>query len=210
MSISPLAQQILPADPSNFTADRSRYSDIKEITLHHMAGYMSVEALAAMWQNPSRNGSSHYGVNGANIACYVSEGDVAWTNGDFEANTRAVTIEVANSAGEPNWPISDESMTSVVNLVADIARRNNLGKIIPFINLTMHKQYSATACPGPYLQSRFEYIANMANEINETPEKQPEELLFEQQLKEGQSTVVEIFDNLLKGLEQLVIFYKSK
>ncbi len=176
MSISGLAQKILPADSSNFTANRSRYSDIKEITVHHMAGFMSVEQLAEMWQNPTRDGSSHYGVNGNDIACYVSEGDIAWTNGDWEANCRAVTIEVANSAGEPTWTISDESLETVARLIADIAKRNNLGQLIPLINLTMHKQYSATACPGPYLQGKFEYLAKRANEINMQQEQPEDEL----------------------------------
>ncbi len=167
MAISELAKQVLPADSSNFTPGRAKYSDIREITLHHMAGFMSVEELADMWQNPQRDGSSHYGINGNDIACYVSEGDIAWTNGNWEANCRAVTIEIANSTGAPNWEISNDSLNSAIALVADIAKRNNLGALIPFVNLTMHKQYSATACPGPYLQEKFTYIAEKANEINE-------------------------------------------
>ena len=49
----------------------------------------------------------------------------------------------------------------------DICQRNN----IPVINytgdargnLTMHSFFSATACPGPYLKSKFPYIADEIN-----------------------------------------------
>ncbi len=196
MSISKLAKQILPADSSNYTAGRARYSAIKEITVHHMAGDMSVERLAELWQNPTRDGSSHYGVNGSDIACYVSEGDIAWTNGNWESNCRAVTIEVANTAGAPDWPIGDESFDSVIRLVADIAKRNNLGVLVVGENLTMHKQYAATACPGPYLEDRFAVIAERANSINAD-----EQLTLQEEFR----GLREVVDSLQAKMQELIL-----
>ncbi len=170
---SSLYTHIAPAHPSNYTERDSRA--ITEITVHHMAGNMSVQALGELWQNSSRNGSSHYGVNGKEIGLYVSEKDIAWTNSDWESNQRAVTIETANNGGAPDWTVSDETLATLITLVADIAKRNNLGKLIVKENLTMHKQYSATACPGSYLESKFQYIADEVNKINGFSEETPVE-----------------------------------
>ena len=48
-------------------------------------------------------------------------------------------------------------------MVADIAKRNNLGTLVKGKNLTWHSIYSNTACPGAYLLSKMDYIATEAN-----------------------------------------------
>jgi peptidoglycan hydrolase-like protein with peptidoglycan-binding domain len=78
-----------------------------------------------------------------------------------------VTIEVANNSGSPNWTVSDKAYASLLNLCEDICRRNNITEI-NFTggkdgNLTMHKWFAATACPGPYLEPRFKDIAKEIN-----------------------------------------------
>ena len=120
----------------------------------------------ALWQREGRKGSSHYGVSETNIGQYVHESDVAWTNGNWEANCRAVTIETSNSGGAPEWPVSDTTFQTLVTLVADIARRNGLGKLVKGKNLTWHSMYAATACPGPYLSGKLQELVDKANTIN--------------------------------------------
>ena len=165
MAISSLATKIIPAYAGNFTAGRQG-NKISEITIHHMAGNMSVENLGNLWKRAGRQGSSHYGVNGEDIGAYVSEGDTAWCNGNFESNLRAISIETANDSGEPNWHVSDTTLNTLIKLVADIAKRNNLTPLILGENLTWHSMYAATACPGPYLKSKLQYIVDEANKIN--------------------------------------------
>ena len=50
--------------------------------------------------------------------------------------------------------------------MADIARRNGLGKLIKGQNLTWHSMYAATACPGPYLSGKLQELVDKANAIN--------------------------------------------
>ena len=164
---SSLVTTVVPAHTNNFTPNRSANdSPISEICIHHAACNITVATLGALWQNPNRAGSSHYGVNGTQISQYVKESDIAWTNGHWESNKRSVTIETANSSGSPDWLVSDETLNSLIALVADIARRNNLGKLVVGENLTYHSMYSATLCPGPYLKSKLQTIAVEANKIN--------------------------------------------
>lgn len=177
MAVSPLATESYPAYEGNYSGPEAR-TMITEITIHHMAGVLSAASCGAIFQRPGRNGSSHYGigVNGE-IASYVDESCVAWTNSNWPSNQRAVTIENSDSSMGGDWPVSDATLNSLIKLVADIAKRNNLGKLVKGENLTWHSMYASTTCPGPYLLSKIEYIADEANKINgfgPEPEPTPE------------------------------------
>lgn len=164
---SKLVTKFIPAYEGNYTKDRkAQGGTISEITIHHCASILTIDALGALWQREGRKGSSHYGVSETNIGQYVHESDVAWTNGNWEANCRAVTIETSNSGGAPEWPVSDTTFQTLVTLVADIARRNGLGKLVKGKNLTWHSMYAATACPGPYLSGKLQELVDKANTIN--------------------------------------------
>lgn len=166
MSNSPLATLYVPAYGGNYTKGRS--APISEITVHHMAGRLRARRCGEVFQTARRCGSAHYGIGyDGEIARYVDEKDTAWTNSHWESNCRAVTVEVSNSeAGNP-WRVSEKSMNSLVSLIADIARRNGLGKLEKGKNLTWHSMYANTLCPGEYLLSRLDSIIARANEINE-------------------------------------------
>lgn len=164
---SKLVTKFIPAYKDNYTKSRkAQGGTISEITIHHCASILTIEALGALWQREGRKGSSHYGVSETNIGQYVHESDVAWTNGNWEANCRAVTIETSNGGGAPEWPVSDTTFQTLVTLVADIARRNGLGKLVKGKNLTWHSMYAATACPGPYLSGKLQELVDKANTIN--------------------------------------------
>lgn len=164
---SKLVTKFIPAYEGNYTKDRkAQGGTISEITIHHCASILTIDALGALWQREGRKGSSHYGVSETNIGQYVHESDVAWTNGNWEANCRAVTIETSNGGAAPEWPVSDTTFQTLVTLVADIARRNGLGKLVKGKNLTWHSMYAATACPGPYLSGKLQELVDKANTIN--------------------------------------------
>lgn len=165
MSNSSLASFWVKADSSNYYSSRLG-SSISEITIHHMAARLTAQRCGELFQNPNRNASSHYGIGyDGTIAQYVDEKYGAWTNSSKTANCRAVTIETANDSTGGNWPVNDVTLRSLINLVADIAKRNDLVPLVKGKNLTWHQMYSATACPGPYLLSRLDYIVEEANKI---------------------------------------------
>lgn len=166
MAVSPLATESYPAYEGNYSGPDAR-TNITEITIHHMAGVLSAESCGAIFQRPGRNGSSHYGIGlNGEIAWYVDENCVAWTNSNWPSNQRAITIENSNCSTGGDWPVSDATLNSLIKLVADIAKRNGLGKLVKGENLTWHSMYASTDCPGPYLLSKMDYIADEANKIN--------------------------------------------
>lgn len=165
MAKSSLVYLEVPAHPSNYT--KGRLKPIRCITIHHMAGVLSAKNCGGIFARVGRNGSSHYGIgNDGEIANYVDEGDTAWTNSNWDSNCESVTIEVSNSKMSGNWPVSNKAFDSLVKLVADIAKRNNLGKLVKGENLTWHKMFANTSCPGEYLLGKMDEIAEKANEIN--------------------------------------------
>lgn len=165
MSNSKLATVKVPALSSNYT--KGRNYKISKITVHHMAGKLTAKQCGRVFQAKGRCTSAHYGVGSdGKIGLYVDEKNAAWTDGNRTSNHKSVTIEVANSKTGGQWLVSDKSIKLLIKLVADIAKRNNLGKLVSGKNLTWHSMYASTSCPGPYLRSKMKYIAQEANKIN--------------------------------------------
>ena len=135
---SSLVNVVIPASEANFTYGRSGRS-LRKITVHHCAGVMSAESIGYLWQNPSRECSSHYGIgNDGRIGQYVDENNTAWTDSNWESNCTSVTIETSNCSTGGDWPVSDEALNSLIRLCADISIRNGLGLLVPGQNLTWH------------------------------------------------------------------------
>lgn len=165
ISNSKLATSKYPAHKDNYTNGRSKKIDI--ITPHHMAGKLTARECGFIFQNKNRKASSNYGIGyDGEIALYVNESDTSWCNSNWDSNCRSVTIEVSNSSNGGNWLVSDKSLNSLISLMADIAKRNGMGKLIKGKNVTWHSMYKNTNCPGPYLLSKLDYIIEEANKIN--------------------------------------------
>lgn len=163
---SPLATETYPAYEGNFTYGRSGRR-IEAITIHHMAGVLTAKQCGAIFQKPGREGSSHYGIGkNGEIACYVGEENTAWTNSNWDSNCKSVTIETSDAEYGGNWYVSDNVLHQLIRLVADIAKRNNLGTLVKGKNLTWHSMFADTSCPGPYLLSKIDYIIAEVNKIN--------------------------------------------
>ena len=147
----------------------ARTAPISKITIHHMAVINpTLKAIGNGFAKPSRRASSNYGIDSnGNIALYVDESRRAWTSSSSANDNVAVTIEVANCKGAPNWEVSDKALAALIDLCEDICRRNNI-KQLNFTgdakgNLTQHNYFAATGCPGAYLKSKFKYIADTVN-----------------------------------------------
>lgn len=166
MSKSGLTTATALADSSNYTHGRKGYK-ICKITPHHMAGVLTGKQCARIFQNPNRNASANYCIgNDGDIVCSVEEENRAWTSSNKENDCQAITIEVSNSSTGGNWPISEKAWNSLVNLCVDICKR--YGFRLNYTgdkngSLTRHNMFANTNCPGPYLQSRFQELADTVN-----------------------------------------------
>lgn len=146
--------------PRNHTIDR--------ITIHHMSGDLSVETCGAIFEPTSRQASSNYGIGSdGRVGMYVEECNRSWCSSSRDNDHRAITIEVANDGGSPDWHVSDKALAKLIDLCVDICKRNGISKLNytgdTSGNLTMHKWFANTDCPGKYLGSKFTYIAEEVN-----------------------------------------------
>ena len=147
-----------------------RSSTVSKITIHHCAGVMSIEDLGRQFQltNVSSPASSNYGIgNDGRVGMYVDEKDRAWTGSSTANDNVAVTIEVSNSATGGDWPVGAKAMETLYDLCVDVCRRNGISAL-NFTgnangNLTLHKYFTATVCPGPHLESRMNTIVTSVN-----------------------------------------------
>lgn len=155
---------------------KPRNHKIDTITIHCMAGNMSIENCGAWFAKPSANASSNYGIGSdGRIALYVDESNRSWASSNADNDHRAVTIEVANNGGAPEWPVSDKAYAALINLVVDICKRNGIKKLVwstskdnrvnhlNGCNMTVHKDFANKACPGNYL---YNHMGNIAEEVN--------------------------------------------
>jgi hypothetical protein len=123
----------------------------------------------------SREASSNYGVGtDGRVALYIDEANRSWCTSSSANDNRAVTIEVANDENKEPWHVSDKALAALIELVADICKRNGIKKLlwkadknligqVDKQNMTVHRWFAAKSCPGNYLYEKHGYIADEVN-----------------------------------------------
>lgn len=154
---------------------KPRNHAIDTITIHCMAGNLSIETCGEVFAPTSRQASSNYGIGSdGRIALYVDEANRSWCTSSASNDNRAVTIEVANNGGDPDWPVSDAAYAALLDLVTDICKRNGIKALlwkgdknligqVDKQNMTAHRWFAAKACPGNYLYNRHAAIVAEVN-----------------------------------------------
>lgn len=169
-----------------------RNHKIDTITIHCMACDLSVERCGAVFAKRTRMASSNYGVGSdGRVGLYVEEKDRSWCSSNKANDHRAVTIEVACEPVAP-YKVTDAAMAALIELVADICRRNDIKQLlwkgdksligqVDKQNMTVHRWFAKKACPGDYLYGKHGYIAAEVNKrlgvtaVQPEPAQQPAE-----------------------------------
>ncbi len=170
----------------NKTVNRTHAIDT--ITIHCIVGQWTAKQGCDYFAGTTRQASSNYVVGkDGSIGLSVEEKDRAWTSSSRSNDMRAITIECASDT-KPPYAVTDAAYNALIKLVADICKRNGIKKLlwqgnkalvgnIEKQNMTAHRFFSNTSCPGEYLYSRFGDIANKVNALlgatNTAPITQP-------------------------------------
>lgn len=172
-------------DYKNISPNRSspRKHKIDTITIHCMAGQLSLETCGKVFEKSKSQASSNYGVDkDGRIGLYVEEKDRSWCSSNMANDNRAVTIEVASDSYAP-YAVSASAYNATIKLVADICKRNGIEKLVwsndknervnhlNGANMTVHRDFANKACPGDYLYSRMGDIAEKVNAILDKKKK---------------------------------------
>ena len=150
---------------------------IDTITIHCMAGQLSVETCGNVFAPTSRQASSNYGIGpDGRVGLYVEEKDRSWCSSNSANDNRAITIEVASDSKAP-YAVTAAAYAKLIELVADICRRNGIAKLVwnsnknsrikhlAGANMTVHRDFAAKACPGDYLMGKMPEIAEKVNAL---------------------------------------------
>lgn len=175
MSNSPLATYTRLSP--NRTSPRNHAIDT--ITIHCTAGQGTARQILSMSHftsyDPDNGASCNYAVGkDGSIGLCVDEGDRSWCSSNGANDHRAITIEVSSDSYSP-YKVTDAAYTALIDLCADICKRNGIRKLlwqgdkslvgqVDKQNMTAHRWFAAKACPGDYLYSRFGDIAAKVNE----------------------------------------------
>ncbi len=144
-----------------------RAGGVDRIIIHHCAS-TSLSGVLAMMSSGSREVSANYVIgNSGEIVGVVPEESRAWTSSSASWDGRAITFEIVNETGAPDWRISDSAFTAVAKMLADISRRYGIelsrATVITHQELyNIHGASYETACPGPYLQGRMDELIALA------------------------------------------------
>lgn len=172
---------------------------IDTITIHHAAGRISMEGMKNWSQSPHCHCSWNYFIDSdGKIQDYIWEYDRSWCSSSPSNDWRAITIEVSNA--KPNSDlVTEEAINGIVALCVDICKRNKIpyllwhpdGRYIgkPYA-LTVHRWFTNTNCPGDYLMSRMQEIADRVNEqlSPSKPQEKPKQTV-EQKIAELESRI---------------------
>ena len=170
----------------------NRNHAIDTITIHCFVGQVTAKRGCEVFQPSSKGASCNYvvGYDGS-IGLCVEEKDRSWCTGGYKKvngvnvpirvngisgssnDYQAVTIEVASDSTHP-YAITDKAMAALIELCADICRRNGIKKLLwsgdknlvgnpAKQNMTVHRWFAPKACPGDYIYQRLGDIAAKVN-----------------------------------------------
>lgn len=176
MSNSPLVSHVALSPNHSGT----RIAPIDRITPHCVVGQSAVETLGQWFAPTSRKASSNYGIGfDGRVGMYVYEGFRSWCSSSADNDNRAVTIECA-SATIPPYAFNPVVYDTLITLCADICQRNGKKKLLwlggkdttlsytPKSNemvLTAHRWFAPTECPGDWMYSRMDDLADKVTAI---------------------------------------------
>lgn len=157
MTFSSLTSGTLPHH-NKFASRQGR--GVSRVIVHHWAGTQGGDSRLV---NPNADVSTNYILySDGTLVGQVPEEYRAWTSGSWDADSPSITVEVQNSTGAPHWRVSDKAIAKLIELIADIARRYRWGSVSSS-RVRGHREFAATACPGPYLWPRLGSIRSQAN-----------------------------------------------
>ena len=147
---------------------------IDTITIHCVVGQVSVERLGEIFAPTSKKASANYGIGSdGRVGMYVEEKDRSWCSSNADNDNRAITIECASDSKYP-YAINDAVYKTLIELCADICKRNNIKELkwkadksligqVGKQNMTVHRWFAKKSCPGQYI---YERLGQIAEEVN--------------------------------------------
>lgn len=155
-----------------------RMHKIDRITVHCVVGQMTAQNLGKYFSKSTTQASCNYGIGkDGDIVLCVDESNRSWCSSSYANDQRAITIECASDKLEP-YAFNDAVYNRLVDLCIDICKRNGIKKVLWLGTkekslayepkegecvLTAHRWFAKKSCPGDWMYSREQDLANKIN-----------------------------------------------
>lgn len=143
---------------------------INGVVIHHVAG---TNGLSYVANANSRNSHPTYHISNSGAVTGIVNPDRRPYSTGGVPDPNAVTFEVDNESVGGIWPVSSQAIHSLIDVIVFHASQSpragqGFAKNEPSVKqseffIAWHSQYSATACPGPFLTSQLDYIVEECN-----------------------------------------------
>jgi hypothetical protein len=140
------------------------------VVIHHVAGANGLNYVA---NANTRNSHPTYHIAKSGAVTGIVNPDRRPYSTGGAPDPNAVTFEIDNSSVGGDWAISPESLEALIDVIVYHARQSpragrGFAKNQPSVAqseffIAWHQQYSATACPGPFIISQLDYIVAECN-----------------------------------------------
>ena len=169
-----------------------RAKSICRLTPHHMAGNLTIEAMLGLPNfvrtDVQNRVSTSYAVGSdgrAGLGCEETNRPI--TSSSTANDNEAITFEIANNGGAPDWRMSDAAINAWLDLAVEICRFYGYKKVNyqakpanvtgsanvenwiktwakhDEMIITLHNWFQATTCPGPYFMRQLPWLVREMN-----------------------------------------------
>jgi hypothetical protein len=143
---------------------------INGVVIHHVAGTNGLRYVA---NANSRNSHPTYHISNSGAVTGIVNPDRRPYSTGGTPDPNAVTFEIDNSSAGGDWPVSSAAIEALIDVIVYHASqsprsgkgfaKNQKGVTQSEFFVAWHSQYSATACPGPFVMSQLDYIIAECN-----------------------------------------------
>lgn len=153
-----------------------RKRPVDRITVHHVVGELTAEGIAGCFP-ATRMASCNYGIGcDGQVMGMVHDENRSWCSSSQDNDTRAITIECADSPTPP-YEFSNVVYDRLIDLCVALCEKFGKKRLTwnPDKNetlnrtpdsdemvLTVHRWFSATACPGTWM---MEHMSDLADKV---------------------------------------------
>lgn len=147
-----------------FGGSRGSYG-ITGAVIHHVAGTNGRLYVA---NANDRNSHPTYHVDSAGRSTGIVHPSKRPYSTSGSPDAEAISFEIDNSAVGGSWPVTDAALSEVVDIIVWHAMqssrkgqgfaKNIRGQVQREFFIAWHSQYDATACPGPHILSKMDWI----------------------------------------------------
>lgn len=126
----------------------------KSVTFHHNGARLSLQGILDVWK--VREASAHFDVDAnGSVGQYVRVNEYAWAQGNTLGNQESISIEMCNLNLDPTWEVAEVTWREAARLCGFLHAKV-IGVRPTRDTCRKHKDWKATVCSGPYIDTVFD------------------------------------------------------